>query len=354
MKRWVTAAVAVLLVWNVALTAALLGQADQRTDNGGITVVNHTINGYTTDVTGILRDVRPSLVTVRISEDEFEDTFSGAVYEVRDDGCYILTTASLLRESAVCSIRFDSGVELSGEIVGRDLLTDIALIRTHPDFEVKPVNAGDARYVQAGEYGVLAGSRSPESQSGPVSFGIISLPAQTLRRSHDTDDEWILSVFHTDAVMNHDLAGGLLLNLSGDMIGMVSGTLSSAVSGMTCAVSCEEIALVTGEMLQDGAVTRGYLGITGRNVSDLEVYQKNSMNISLDQTAGVVVTYVEPGSPAAHAGLMTGDILLGINEETVNDLTDLRRFLYAANPGDYAALQVRRQAETETLEAVLQ
>ena len=127
MKRWVTAAVAVLLVWNVALTAALLGQADQRTDNGGITVVNHTINGYTTDVTGILRDVRPSLVTVRITEDEFEDTFSGAVYEVRDDGCYILTTASLLRESAVCSIRFDSGVELSGEIVGRDLLTDIGL-----------------------------------------------------------------------------------------------------------------------------------------------------------------------------------------------------------------------------------
>ena len=120
MKRWVTAAVAVLLVWNVLLTAALLGQTDQHVDNSGVTVINHTINGYTTDVTEVLSDVRSSLVTVRVTEDEFEDAFSGVIYEVREDGCYILTTASLVRENAVCSVRFDSGIELTGEIIGRE------------------------------------------------------------------------------------------------------------------------------------------------------------------------------------------------------------------------------------------
>jgi serine protease Do len=360
MKKLILAVLAVLLGWNGWLTYTLLeenepeGEAPETVN--GTTYINHTVNSYATDVTAIASGAQPGLVSVTsYLETERVRTITGIIYESANDHCDILTNARILEDDVSVTVRFDNGIELDAIVLGSDSRSDIALLRTYPEFIAEPMKFTDSDKVNQGEYMVAVGSRRADTQHNTVSFGVVSQPGYMNRPGDETTPPWILSVIESDASINLTNTGGPLLNLSGEIAAVLSQTLTTAASttGMSYGVTANEIQLIVKDIYESGYATRAYLGVIGIDVADMELYQKSALNLSLDQITGVYIHYVAPDSPAEAAGVAVGDILTGIGEHEISNRADLMRTLYDMNPEDSTTLTIIHGQNTVELPAVM-
>lgn len=355
--------IAVLLGWNAWLTYEMNEnrqtlpeeEAQESQTNGSTTVVSNTVTGYTTDLTSMVSSVQEQLVSVKVMDEDgsivYEQT--GSIYNAERDGCWILTSAEHLPDHTLQAV-FYNGISVDCEPAGLDMQNDIALLLCHPEFEVAELSLGDSSLVKQGEYVVIPGATQVRTQNGSVSFGVASMPAQLLSTGGE-ERSWMSSVLTTDAVLARDCNGAPLVNLSGELIGMMSSRLStlSSTYGMNAAVSVNEIRHAAEQIMQNGSVERGYLGVVGKDVSSLETYQKSALNMTLDTLDGVLVVDCAADSPAASAGIQAGDVISSIGETKIASLSDLVDFLYTCTPGQEAEINIIRSGESIAVKAVL-
>lgn len=349
------------MAWNAFLAVKLnevsSGIPEPFQEEGGVTFINNTVSGYTTDVTETAAAVRKGLVTAAsYVGDERVRVLSGFVYASGNGNCDIMTNARILEEDARLTVRFDNGIELDAELIGADPRCDLALLRTHPEFPVEPLKLTDSDLLKQGEYVLAVSGRRIETMLSTVTFGVVSSPGVILRTGDENNSAWLLNVVESDIALNQTNSGAPLLNLSGEVTAMLSQTLTSftGASGMSCGITANEMKRIAGELYGDGTVTRGYLGVSGMNIADMEVYLKSSLNLNLEQTAGIYVHYVAPGSPAETAGVQSGDILTGIDDAAVRNNGQLLDLLYQKEPGTAVVLNLVRAGSELTLNAVLE
>ena len=344
MKKLLWALVIALLAWNSWLTYKVYfvpeeAPADetQETSEPGTTVVYNTVTGYTTDITGIVEKTRPATVIVT-SRDEYETpaTGSGVIYRSNDRDCYIVTSASLIPENpAEIRVHFDNSIALDAELIGQDQQTDIAILLTHPEFDTDPIALGDSDLIRQGEYAVSMSGRNPLTGNGTVTFGVVSEPMQQLRPAVDEEhSEAVINILMADLALPDPGVGGPLLNLSGEMIGIMSRRLGTSEGSyrLTAAAAVSEVRTVADRLIAEGSVSRKYLGIIGRDIEDMQVYEKSGANLQLDVTSGIVITRIIEESPAAASELLVGDVLTAVNDTEIHNLRDLRNFLYTYEP----------------------
>ena len=345
------------MIW---LTAAVINHRREAQDaepkpdgTEEVQVINNKLEGYTTDITETVKKVRPHLVTLTSSAEDRDSVFSGVIYDADDKGAWILSCGETVRENASYTVRFDNGLSCEAELYGHDPLTDIALFLTHPEFEVRAVERASIVSMNPGEYVIAMGARNLHTASGQIAFGVVSSPGMYLRGSESAGQEWLAETVLTDITILEETGGGPLVNLSGQMIGMLSPGFSAGYRGASMALAVSETVLAAEELRSEGAVSRGYLGVITGNVSDLELYQKSAMNISLDVSGGLYISEVEQGSPAEVAGLLVDDVILSANEKELNSPAALQRILYGMEPGDTLAMNVQREETVITVTAEL-
>ena len=352
------AAVAGLLIWNLWLTAEL-DQLHRETpeyligDPDEITVVNNTIEGYTTDVTETAAGVMEKLVSVSLVTEQGESVFSGVIYAVMGTDTWILTSSRAAEEDAALYIRFDNGLSCEGELRGSDELTGIAMIVCHPDFAAEPIQTGSSAGLKQGEYVLAMGGRNLHTQSGDVSFGVVSKAAQRYRSDAASGREWINEAVFADTAITSQMEGGVLVNLSGQLVGMLTGMYGSERSGLAGAAGTGDIVQAADELRRSGEVTRGYLGIITRDIRELELYQKSAMNIPIDVNTGLVIVEVLEGSPAQEAGLLANDIVQSADDVLLSAPDSLRKVLYSHQPGDALSLNVIRGESSNAVSVTL-
>lgn len=352
--------IAAILAWNGWLTYKLYNTEHPHTpstpeENPGDTIIYNTVNGYTTDITQAIEKVQPALVLVTgVSQDERETYASGVIYQSNATETYIVTSASVTDGAEVIKVTFDNYVEMEAEVIGADPMSDIVLLSVHPEFSAGAIELGNASLIKPGEYVFSLTGRNQRTQSSTTSFGVVSMEAQ-LPREFGEDSSWIISTYMTDTVLSEYSNGAPVLNLDGEMIGILSRRLSRIESSanLSCAVSVQEIRLICDNLIRTGSVDRGYLGITGRNISDMTVYEKNTLGISLDQNTGILCTGVEENSPAAGMGITEGYILLTIDEEELTNLGKLKEILYRHLPEDTIVIGVNTGAAELSVSVVL-
>ena len=354
MKKWIWGAAGVLLVWNLILTIQLMRLQSSDTaaeltptdagDDGGEMTVHIDRSGM--DMTAVIKRAQARLVTVLI-DGESGTTCSGVVYAVTDGECRIVTSAQAA-DSEQVQVRFDNGVVVDASVRGADPATGIALLACSPSFETPSIGHGNSSTVQAGEYVTAVGARSASTQAADSSFGIVTAPLQVLA---ETDGKkWLSEEFAGDLRMSKAASGGVLLNMSGQMIGMI---LPAEGSGFR-AVTNNEIEEVVRQLTESGQITRGYMGALTRDLDDLETYAKSALNIALDRQAGVVFVSGEPDSPASEAGLLAGDVITMLDEQAITDRQSLRQALYRCTQGQQVVLEVARGQQEIHLTVVLQ
>ena len=355
MKKFIYIAISILFIWNIFLTFEFFNTPQHSTIEQNI--IETTITGYTTDITKTVADCETKVVTVENYQDEVLDSMgSGIVYEYSQNEAYIVTNYHVIKDSQRLNAIFANGTSVELSVVGYDENYDVALLKAKTDFNVEPFVHGDSELARKGEYVIAIGSPLAQDFAGSVTFGVIS--GKDLVLSIDSDNDGILDtdmvLLQTDAAMNIGNSGGALVNLNGELIGLNSlGLTGSNVQGMNFAIPINELSYIVDQLQEYGVVSRGYLGVSGEDVANLESYEKSYLNLNLEVDEGYLIHMIEEGSPAASVGLQPNDIIIKVNGQDIAGFKELRTLLYSLKPQDTIQVTYLRNNAEETVSVVL-
>jgi S1-C subfamily serine protease len=237
-------------------------------------------------------------------------------FAVSPDGL-VVTNHHVVDDAKLVRITSPDGFVTEGRVIGRDVDTDIALIRTNAS--VGPwARLGDSKRLRRGHIAIAIGN--PLGFEWTVTAGIISALGRSMRAASGRlmDD-----VIQTDAALNPGNSGGPLVSSSGEVIGVNTAVIQGAQS-IAFAVASNTAQFVISEILRYGYVRRAFIGIAGDTI---ELPRRIALEAGTGQTTSVRVRRVEPGEAAERAGLQAGDYILAIDGKTVGGVDDVVRLL---------------------------
>ncbi|GAB4399111.1 MAG: trypsin-like peptidase domain-containing protein [Anaerolineales bacterium] len=307
-----------------------------------------------TAITQAVEQISPAVVTVsglipgqdtifgRLQDSEVSG--SGVIFSA--DG-YILTNNHVVEGTYKIWVELSNGTQLPVQLVGRDLFTDIAVLKAEGEMPaVAPL--GNAETLKPGETVIAIGSPLGTFKN-TVTVGVISATGRVLDTGQGYQMENLLQ---TDAAINRGNSGGPLINLAGEVIGIntliVRGNSSTVAEGLGFAVPSNTAALIAAQLIAHGFVARPYVGIEWQAITP-NIARRYGLPVSW----GAYVTAVAANSPAMQAGLQRGDIIVQIGERTINENTSYINALYQYKPGQTVVFQVQRENQRLNIEITL-
>lgn len=294
-----------------------------------------TANRAPADVTDVVRRLEPSVVTVMLER----GVGSGVVY--REDGV-IVTNEHVVRGQEQVQIVFADGQRMPGEVLATDALVDIALVQV--DRDDLPVPEYRTELPDVGQVAVVLGS--PLGFENTVTAGIISGLHRDIPGSASLGTQALVDLIQTDAPISPGNSGGALSDLEGRVIGLSEAYIPPAAGAVSLgfAIPAATVVRVADELLEDGRAEHAYLGVQFGRLTD-EVAAELGV-----QRRGALVLAVEPGGPAARAGVEPGDVVVAVDDERIRAVEDVLRVLRQSSPGDELPMTVVREGQELELE----
>ena len=312
------------------------------------------LDAYSQAVVRATERISPSVVFIEVNKDlsafngrhrrgpgELRGSGSGFVFT--PDGL-ILTNSHVVHGTDKLDVALNDGRRFTATIVGDDPSSDLAVIRISASGLVA-APLGDSENIRVGQLAIAIGS--PYGFQYSVTAGVISALGRSLRSAAG---RLIDNVLQTDAALNPGNSGGPLVNSLGEVIGVNTAIILPA-QGICFAVGINTGKFVAGQLIKHGRLRRAYLGIGGQTV---EIPRSVLRSQQLQNSTGVRVISLEPGSPAERAGLLEGDVVVALDETQVRSVDDLHRILTAARIGARCELTLLRRLQKVSLALVAQ
>ena len=265
----------------------------------------------------------------------------GSGFIVDADG-HIVTSNHVIADAETVTVILDDGTRLDAEIVGQDTRTDLALLRVESDEPLPSVPFAAEDSTRVGDWVVAIGN--PFGVGKTATFGIVSA------RGRGTGPNPYLDHLQIDAPINRGNSGGPAVNLHGEVIGVNTSIVSPTGGnvGIGFAIPAATAKLVVDDLRTHGRVMRGWLGVHIQPVTD-----DIAASLGLESTEGAIIARVQPESPAAIAGLKSGDVIIAVDQATVEDTRALTQMIAAIDAGTSATLTVWRDGESLELTAAI-
>lgn len=268
----------------------------------------------------------------RNSQERTPVTGQASGFIVSSDGI-ILTNQHVIDKSEETSVILNDGREFTAKVLGQDPNTDIALLKIDAK-DLPALVLGDSDQLEVGQWVVAIGN--PLGLQASLTAGIVSAKGR-----NNLDLNRIEDYIQTDAAINRGNSGGPLLDLNGKVIGINTAIVTNlgggGYMGIGFAIPSNMAKLVMEQLLSDGSVTRGFLGLTMQAV-DSSLAQA----FGLQKVEGALVTEVVKGTPADKAGLKQGDVILKYENHNVSNIAGLRNAIAMMKPGSKIVLSVLR------------
>ncbi len=248
-----------------------------------------------------------------------------------------LTNAHVVEKATDIEVVTLDGSKHKAKVVGLDKKTDLAVLRLDDGKgSFRAARLGDSEKIQVGDWVIAVGS--PFGLQATVTAGIISAKARQIGQGPFDD------FLQTDAAINPGNSGGPLVNMQGEVVGINTAIVAGG-SGIGFAIPSNMARKIYTELVAKGRVTRGWLGVSIQPLTP-----ELARSFGAKDAKGILVSDVVPDSPAAKAGLKTGDILLELDGKKMEAPGDLQRAVGLANPGRDAKLKVWRDQGERTVE----
>ena len=319
--------------------------------------VNVAATAKSTDVSGVVEDVMPSIVAItgmtqqevmsffgRGQTIESESSGSGIIVDKDDSYLYIATNNHVVERTNALTVQFSDDMTAPASIRGTDPADDLAVVQVAlSDLNEETLNAikvaslGDSDELSVGDAAIAIGNALGYGQS--VTTGVISALGREVTFEDETTGETVLSrLIQTDAAINPGNSGGALINTNGEVIGINSSKYSdTSVEGMGFAIPMATAGPILEDLITNGKVTntgKPYLGIYGVDVTE-DVSRQYNM------PAGVYVAQVIQGSGADLAGITAGNIITKIDEKEISSMEEMKTCLRDYSVGDTVVVVVQ-------------
>ncbi len=264
------------------------------------------------------------------------------------DGGYIVTNHHVIDGAKTMDVVFNDNDKVKASLVGSDETYDIAVLKLDGKKEVKAVKIGDSSKLRIGEDVIAIGTPSAIEYAGTLTYGVISGLNRKIEVVGDNGNvKRTMYLIQTDATLNPGNSGGPLFNMKGEVIGVNNMKLVSSYEGIGFSIpisgAMEVVeALIEGKDAPDSdyAVSAAYLGISGRDVSEV----KDMYNLGDEVPDGVFVTSVDKKSAIYEAGLDLYDIIIEFNGVKVAGIDELRAELQKHSAGKEVSAKIFRQS----------
>lgn len=245
---------------------------------------------------------------------------------------YIVTNSHVVKNAVQIQVKLYDNAEYKAEIIGRDQLTDIALLKINapPQF-LLPLKFGDSHKLKVGNKVIAIGS--PFGLKQTVTAGIVSAMGRVI--GSGPYDDYI----QTDASINPGNSGGPLINMAGEVVGINKGYMKSG-HGIGFVIPIHLAQVVIAKLKKTGRVERGFIGIQIKDITP-----EQELNEGHEKHAGVLIANVIKGSPADKGGITLGDILVSLNDKPIKKISDVSKIFSDLEPGQKIILDLIRQGK---------
>ena len=272
---------------------------------------------------------------------ETEGVGSGVIF--RKDG-YIVTNNHVISGAKELIVSLPDGRSLKGKLIGADEMTDLAVVKVDAK-DLPAASFGDSDKIVVGEPAIAIGNPMGLEFKGSVTSGVIS----ALNRTLDISDKRV-KLLQTDAAINPGNSGGALVNADGEVIGINSAKVAAnGVEGMGFAIPINTVQNIINEIMDKGYVARPYLGVS---VFDPETAGRYGYQLNIDK--GVYIFQLTLNGPCGKAGFQRGDIILKIDGEETNSVSDLRGKIAEKKVGDTVKVTFDRNGKEQSADVVLE
>ncbi|HEY7131822.1 MAG TPA: trypsin-like peptidase domain-containing protein [Candidatus Limnocylindrales bacterium] len=303
-------------------------------------IEEEALDAYSTAVSTAASRLIPSVASLRIERRTGGwGGGAGSGVAFTPDG-YLVTNAHVVAGAERGTATFVDGDELGFEVVGRDPLSDLAVVRTASG-GLTPAPFGDAARLKVGQLVVAVGN--PLGFAGSVTAGVVSALGRSLAARDGQASRLVENVIQTDAALNPGNSGGALADIRGRVVG-----INTAVAGVGLGLAVPIDAatrLIIAALVHDGRVRRAYLGIVGGTRR-----LPSALATRLGRTTGLEVVQLLDASPAAAAGVRAGDVILSLDGRPIAGVGDLQRALVGELVDRTVEVQLERDGDLAELD----
>ena len=260
---------------------------------------------------------------------------TGSGFLFTPDG-YLLTNSHVVHGAVALQITLADGTQSSAELVGEDPDSDLALLRVGSGRNLPHVQLGDSSRLRVGQVAIAIGN--PLGFTHTVTGGIVSALGRSLRSNAG---RLIDNVIQTDAALNPGNSGGPLVDSAGRVIGVNTAIIAGA-QGICFAVGVNSAKWVVSQLFAHGRVRRAHIGLSG---STRPISRRVARFLAVEHYTAILVSEVQPGSPAALGGVKADDLIVGIDGQPASTVDDLHKLLDESRIGKPCMLRVLRRAQ---------
>lgn len=300
---------------------------------------------------------------------------SGVIVSKDETSAYIVTNYHVLNGAQKIRVVLTTGQYHYAEVVGKDNISDIAVIKIPIEGVTEVAEIGDSSALQSAEFVLAMGN--PLGMGESTTLGIISVKSEMIDIALEGDGnvDWEQEVIRVDAAINQGNSGGPLIDMNGQVVGINSMKISDiGVESIGYAIPINNVMVIVDQLIENGYVSRPYIGVYMKDLSvyykQLRIHQElqgmfkeeegdsvlenNSNALTLpDHILDGIIIYGAVG-PAEKAGLQLNDVIVGLDDVEIKNKLDLRRYLYTEkNIGDEITIYFYRGEEKKSVKLIL-
>lgn len=307
-------------------------------------IVNeYNVSGFSTDFTKIIEENSSSVVS--ISADG--NVLSGFIYRQDGDKVYVLTAYHGIEDAGNITVIFGSSYSVNAIMKGYDVYTDLAVLELESPYQVSPAKIGDATLLKKGEFIICIGTPVSLDYAGSIQLGMIADERLTVENSISVNyetHEYYLDVIELSSALIPGYSGGPLFNMNGEVTGMITMSLDDRIS---FALTANEIRTAADRIITEQEGEKTNYGIKGTYIKEMRNYEKANLNLDIQTISGLYVQKVMDNSLASIAGVKSGDVVLKINDVSLDGLNEYLQVSY--QPYESYSFEILRNGETLTL-----